>query len=88
MAYTGKVVRPSEAEIEIKAGGTLSVESTGIINIETGGIIKANGTQAGHIANVADAAGAAPDAAEFNAFAAKFNSLLAAIENVGILAKS
>jgi len=56
--------------------------------VATGGKITADGTQAAHIADVDAAAGAAPDKAEFDALATKFNALLAALEGVGILAAS
>lgn len=44
--------------------------------------------QAAHIADAEVAAGAAPTKTEYDALVGKFNDLLAAVENVGILAKS
>lgn len=42
-------------------GSKITVESGGIINIKTGGIIQANGTQASHIADPAAAAAITTD---------------------------
>lgn len=56
------------------------------LNVPTGGTILANGTQAALIADVADAAGAAPDAAEFNAAADAINAIIDALQGVGIVA--
>jgi glyceraldehyde-3-phosphate dehydrogenase/erythrose-4-phosphate dehydrogenase len=56
--------------------------------VESGGKITAAGTQAAHIADAADAAGAAPTAEEYATVVAKLNAVLAALEGVGILASS
>ena len=69
-------------------GETLTIASGGELSVAAGGAITAAGTQAAHIADVADAAGAAPNAAEFNAAAAAINAILAALEGAGILASS
>ena len=75
--YTPKVYRA-------QGGDRLVVASGGSIKVETGGgILPNSGTKASHIAN---ATGGATGAA-FN-LQTKFNSLLVAIENVGILATS
>jgi multidrug resistance efflux pump len=81
-------------------GDTLVVASGGAIDIETGGVIKANGTQAGAIVNltdsttgtadntVADVGGAFSQATLNNNFAdiiAKVNGILTAIRNAGII---
>jgi len=59
------------------------------LRIEPGGKITAAGTQAAHIANTAALTGGeAPTEAEFNALQVKFNSVLAALRGVGILASS
>ncbi|OPZ41599.1 MAG: hypothetical protein BWY94_02367 [Actinobacteria bacterium ADurb.BinA094] len=66
----------------------LTVASGGSVDVETGGKILANGTQASHIADAAVAAGTAPDKAEFDAVVGKLNAVLAALEGVGVLASS
>lgn len=71
-----------------RAEDLLTVESGGEIKIVSGGKITAAGTQASHIADAAAAVGAAPDKAEFDAVVGKLNAVLAALENVGILASS
>lgn len=59
------------------------------LRIDTGGKITAAGTQAAHIANTtALTGGESPTEAEFNALQVKFNSVLAALRGVGILASS
>ncbi len=66
-----------------QGGGTQVVKSTGKIKIETGGIIAPNsGTQASTIADLVT--GSATNAQ----IATAFNTLLVAIEGVGILATS
>lgn len=70
-------------------GDRLVVANGGVLKIETGGTIVPNsGTQAATIADASAAAGANPTKAEFDALVTKFNTLLAALENVGILASS
>lgn len=64
-----------------QGGNELVVASGGEINIESGGTITADGTQASHIANLATGATNAQ-------IATAFNTLLVAIEGVGILATS
>ena len=51
-------------------------------------VIKANGTQAGVVAAVADAAGATPTDVEYNAFVARFNAVLTALKNIGVIASA
>lgn len=59
------------------------------IRVHPGGRITNAGTQAAHIANTsAITGGEAPTEAEFNALQTKFNSVLAALRGVGILASS
>lgn len=76
-------------------GDQLSVESGGSINIETGGQIKANGTQASAIASLTDSTTGTPsdtvdDATasvkdDIASLAAKINSILAALRGAGII---
>lgn len=70
-------------QVYMKQGGAqMVVAASGSIKIETGGSIVPNsGTQASHIANLATAATNAQ-------IATAFNTLLVAIEGVGILATS
>lgn len=68
--------------VYMKQGGSeLVVASGGEINIESGGTITNDGTQASHIADLATGATNAQ-------IATAFNTLLVAIEGVGILATS
>lgn len=68
--------------VYMKQGGAeMVVASGGEINIESGGAITNDGTQASHIANLATGATNAQ-------IATAFNTLLVAIEGVGILATS
>lgn len=68
--------------VYMKQGGSeLVVASGGEINVESGGAITNDGTQASHIANLATGATNAQ-------IATAFNTLLVAIEGVGILATS
>lgn len=70
-------------------GDTQVVESGGVLQIKTGGkIVPNSGTQAATIADAAVAAGANPTKAEYDALVGKFNTALAALEGVGILASS
>ena len=69
--YTGKVVRED--------ADTLAVKSGGVINAETGGVIKANGTQAAHIADITDSATGAQ-------IATAVNAILAVLEGIGATA--
>lgn len=66
--YNGKVVRED--------ADTLAVKSGGVVNIETGGIIKANGTQANHIANIANDANG-------TAIATAVNAIITVLEGIG-----
>lgn len=81
MAYGPKTYRQN-------GGNQMVIASGGSIKVETGGAIVPNsGTQAATIADVAALTGGeSPTEAEFNALATKFNTLLAALEGVGILA--
>lgn len=65
-----------------QGGDELVVASGGTINIETGGTITANGTQA---ATIADPSGGATVDAEART---AINAILLALENVGILASA
>jgi len=68
-------------------GDTLTVASGGILNIETGGIVKANGTQASAIADAtAITGGESPTEAEHNTLITKLNSALAALRAIGVIA--
>lgn len=64
-----------------QGGDEMVVASGGEINVESGGKITADGTQASHIADLATGSTNAQ-------IATAFNTLLVAIENVGILATS
>lgn len=64
-----------------QGGSELVVASGGEINVESGGAITADGTQASHIADLATGATNAQ-------IATAFNTLLVAVEGVGILATS
>ncbi len=81
MGYETKVYREP-------GGAVLTVAAGGAVDVAAGGKVTAAGTQAAHIADAATAAGAAPDAAEFDALVGKVNAVLAALEGVGILASS
>lgn len=77
--YTPKVYRK-------QGGDQMVVAASGTIKIETGGAIVPNsGTQASHIANVTGAGAFGTDAATT---IAAVNSILSALEGVGILATS
>ena len=68
--------------VYMKQGGAqMVVASGGSINIESGGSIGADGTQASHIADLATGATNA-------AIATAFNTLLVAVEGVGVVATS
>lgn len=75
-------------------GNELHIESGGILDIKTGGIIKANGTQAATItdASVAHALNSTFSDTEaetaLNALGTKINSILAALKGAGIIALS
>ncbi|MEQ1956006.1 hypothetical protein [Mesorhizobium sp. CN2-181] len=71
-----------------QGGDQLVVESGGLIQIKTGGmIVPNNGTQAGAITNaVAISGGDSPTEAEHNTLITKLNSVLAALRGVGIIA--
>jgi hypothetical protein len=62
-------------------GDQMNVESGGKVNMKTGSQVLANGTQASHQADLATGASNAQ-------IATKVNSVLAALEGVGILATS
>lgn len=64
-------------------GDELVVAADGAINVESGGEIQADGTQAAAIADV-DTAGSATAAANATAI----NSILAALRGVGVIASS
>ena len=71
--------------------GNLLFEGTGKVSFEkidipSGGVISASGTQAAAIADIDDAAGDTPTAAEFDALVAGFNAMKAALVGVGIIA--
>ncbi len=73
-------------------GNELHVESGGILDIKTGGILAANGTQAATItdASVAHALNSTFSDTEaeaaLNALGVKVNSILAALKGAGIIA--
>jgi hypothetical protein len=72
-----------------QGGDTLVVASGGVIDIKTGGAIRAGGTQAAAIADAtAITGGEAPTEAEHNALITKLNAVLAAMRGAGIIASS
>lgn len=81
-------------DIALGASKTLTIPATGAINIAAGGQIKAAGTQAATIADaeIAHALNSTFSDTEaeaaLDALGAKINSILAALEGVGILAAS
>lgn len=81
MSYNAKVRKEQNPDV-------LTVADGGSIDVETGGKITANGTQASNIVDADVAVGANPTKAEYDALVAKFNSVLAALEGIGILASS
>ncbi|RWO08222.1 hypothetical protein [Mesorhizobium sp.] len=78
MTYQPKVYRK-------QGGDELVVASGGVINVETGGILKANGTQAAFVADVATTGTYATDD---DAIVAAINSLKTALVGAGIMAAS
>lgn len=78
MAHTGKVVRPD----------------ADTLNVLPGGALKANGTQASHVADAkvdyttGDLDAESEVIAAFNTTNGKVNAILAALEGVGILKTS
>lgn len=79
----GGLVRTIGTAGEMKVFGTVSIQDTGSINVVAGGVMKAAGTQAAAIADVATA-GAATAAANATAI----NSILAALRGLGIIASA
>lgn len=77
----GGLVRTVGTAGEMKVFGTLSIQDTGSLDVKPGGAMKAAGTQAAAIADVATA-GAATAAANATAI----NSILAALRGLGIIA--
>ena len=77
-----------------QGGDELVVANGGVVNVETGGVVKANGTQASHIADASvahDLNATFSDTeveAALNALGTKINAILAAIEGAGITATS
>lgn len=70
-------------------GREMVIASGGSINVESGGAIKAAGTQASAIADLtAITGGEAPTEAEHNAVRTAVNSILAALRGAGIIAAS
>ena len=84
-----------------QGGDELVVASSGAINVESGGAIQADGTQASAIANLTDNSGGTADdtiadveavyteatlANNFADLAAKVNAILAALRGAGIIA--
>lgn len=75
-------------KIYTEQGGSKRVYEAGAeLRINDGAIITDDGVQAAAITDVAALTGGeSPTEAEFNALAAKFNALLAAVRGVGIIA--
>lgn len=67
----------------------LTVFSGGVLDIKTGGVIRANGVLASHIADaVAITGGESPTEAEHNALVTKINAIIAVLEGIGATALS
>lgn len=87
MAYSCKIYKSN-------GGDVLNVESGGAIDMKAGALMKADGTQAAHIADasVAHALNSTFSDTEaegaLDALGGKINSILAALEGVGITAAS
>ncbi len=90
-----------QPKVYMKQGGDEQVvASGGAINIETGGAIKANGTQAGASANLTHSVGTADGTVDdvgssfnqttlnnnFKECSSKINAILAALRGAGIIA--
>jgi len=73
--FTDKVYQPDE--------NTLIVDNGGVLDVKTGGVIKANGTQPATIADISEV-----EAVFSAAERAKFNLILAALKGAGIIAAS
>ncbi len=87
-------------KIVVPSGCTIEVESGGVLNMKTGALSKANGTQAAAIVDLVSSAGSADDTIadvggafnqttlnnNFADLGAKFNALLAACRGAGIVA--
>lgn len=69
------------SKIHNNDGDTQVIEAGGVLDVKTGGIIKANGTQASHIVNIANDANG-------TAIATAVNAILAALEGAGIIKAS
>lgn len=87
MSYQPKVYRDTGGDRQVIASG-------GEINVESGGKITDDGTQASHIADASvayttgDLDAESEIIAAINATNGKINSIIAALEGVGILAAS
>jgi len=87
MSYSCKVHKAS-------GGNELHIESGGILDVKTGGILKANGTQAALLvdASVAHALNASFSEVEaeaaLDALGGKINTIIDALQGVGIIATS
>jgi len=87
MAYSCKVHKES-------GGNELHIESGGVLDIKTGAVIKANGTQASVISNASVAHNLNSTFSDTEAEAAldalggKINSIIAALKGAGIVALS
>lgn len=81
MANTSKTYNNDGDNIVVASGGSLEIQSGGILDVKTGGIVKANGTQASHIADITNAASGTE-------IATAVNAILAALKGAGIVKKS
>lgn len=72
-----------------QGGAEFVIASGGAINVESGGAIKADGTQAAAISDLAAITGGeSPTEAEHNAARTAINGILAALRGAGIIAAS
>ncbi len=78
MSYQPKVYRE-------QGGDTMVVASGGVVNVESGGAIKAAGTQAAHIADVSVSGTYATDDTPIET---AINAIIAVLEGAGLTATS
>lgn len=94
VASGGNLNIKSGGDIEVESGGDINIASGGEIAIASGGIISAAGTQANHITDatashtVSETFGASEIKGFLDALGGKINSILTALEGVGILKTS
>lgn len=94
VASGGNLNVKSGGDIEVESGGEVNVASGGKVNVASGGIISAAGTQANHVtdASIDHTVNGTFSNTEvkghLDALGTKINSILTALEGVGILKTS